>query len=81
METSKGNPDLTDPFRLGHGDSESFKGRTEREHGNGQLGMERSGKEGTILYKDRLPSSPSPHFLSMLLVAFSHASLLVAFAV
>ena len=59
-----------DLFRLGHEDSRSFKGRTERELGNGQLGMERSGNEGTALYKDRLPSPSSSHLLSILSVAF-----------
>ena len=80
METSNGNPDLMDPFQLGHGDSRSFKERTERELGNGQLGLERSGNEGTSLYKDRLPSLSFPHLLSMLSVAFSRSSFLVVFA-
>ena len=52
METYNGNPDLTDPFRLGLGDSRSFKGRIERELGNGQLGMECFGNKGTAMYKD-----------------------------
>ena len=53
-----------EPFLLGHGDSRSFKGRTERELGNGQLGMEHSGNEGTAVYKDRLPSPSSSHLHS-----------------
>ena len=70
METSNGNPDLTDPFWLSHGDSNSFKGRMERELGNGQLGMKRSGNEETTMYKDRLPSPSSSHLLSIHLLVF-----------
>ena len=70
METYNGNPDLTDPFRLGHGDSRSFKGRTERELGNSQLGMECSGNEETTMYKDQPPSPSSSHLLSILLLVF-----------
>ena len=54
-------------FRLGLGDSRSFKGRTERELGNGQLRMERSGNKATVLYKDRLPSPSSSHLPSICL--------------
>ena len=52
-------------FRLDLGDSKSFKGRTERELGNGQLGMEHSGNEGTAMYKDQLPSPSSLHLPSV----------------
>ena len=69
-----------DSFRLGHGDSRSLKERTEKELSNGQFKLERSGNEGTALYKDWLPSPSFPHLLSMLSVAFSRSSLLVVFA-
>ena len=52
-------------FRLGFGDSRSFKGRTERELGKGQLRMERSGNKGTAMYKDRLPFPSSSHLPSI----------------
>ena len=52
-------------FRLGLGDSRSFKGRMERELGNSQLGMERFGNKRTTMYKDRLSSPLSSHLLSI----------------
>ena len=73
METYNRNPDLTDPFRLGHGDSRSFKGRTERELGSNQLGMEHFGNEETAMYKDWPPSPSSSHLLSILSFPFSRS--------
>ena len=60
-----------DLFRLGHGDLRRFKGRTERELGNSQLGMQRSENKGTAVYKDRLPSPSSSHLLSLLSCAYA----------
>ena len=62
-----GNPDVTEMFWLGLGDSKSFKERTERELGNGQLEMERSENKGTTMYKDRLLSPSSSHLPSIYL--------------
>ena len=67
-----------DLFQLGLGYSRSFKGRTERELSNDQLGMERSENEGTAMYKDWLPSPSSSHLLSIHLCSRAFAFLFVA---